>query len=109
MGFTAYKVPCDAPLGAFDYTFGNYTIKSSFLDSLWKDPADGHCTFGFTLGPQDEGTIPYILADAFMRGAYMVFDMDNDEIWIGESADCGTKIVPIGKGRTRYLSFQAMR
>jgi len=99
LGFTAYKVPCDAPLGTFDYTFGSYTIKVSFLDSLWKDPADGHCTFGFTLGPQDEGAIPYILADTFMRGAYMVFDMDNDEIWIGESADCGSKVVPIGKGK----------
>jgi hypothetical protein len=67
-------------LGTFDYTFGNYTIKVSFQDSLYKDDVDGTCTFGFTLGPQGEGLVPHILADAFMRGAYMVFDMDNDEI-----------------------------
>jgi hypothetical protein len=34
-----------------------------------------------------------------MRGAYMVFDMDNDEIWIGGSVDCGSNIVPIGKSK----------
>jgi hypothetical protein len=25
--------------------------------------------------------------------------MDNDEIWIGESADCGSNMVLIGKGK----------
>ncbi|KAH4376859.1 hypothetical protein HBI25_034890 [Parastagonospora nodorum] len=34
LGFTAYKVPCDAPLGTFNYTFGSCTIKVSFLASL---------------------------------------------------------------------------
>ncbi|KAH5074748.1 hypothetical protein HBI65_047070 [Parastagonospora nodorum] len=99
LGFTAYKVPCDAPLGTFNYTFGSCTIKVSFLASLWKDPTNGQCTFGFTLGPQDEGTTPYILANSFMRDAYMVFDRDNDEIWIGESPNCGSEIVPFGKGK----------
>jgi hypothetical protein len=97
--FPAYKVPCDTPLGTFDYTFSNYTIKVSFQDSLYKDNVDGTCTFGFTLGPQGYGLVPYILADAFMRGTYMVFDIDNDEIWMGESADCGSNLVPIGKGK----------
>jgi hypothetical protein len=98
-GFTANKVPCDAPLGTFDFTFGSCTIKVPFLDSLWKDPTNGQYTFGFTVGPQHEGTIPYILTDSFMRGAYMVFDRDNDEIWIGEIPNRGSKIVPIGKGK----------
>jgi hypothetical protein len=98
-GFPAYKVPCDAPLGTFDYTFGNYTIKVSFQDSLYKDNANKICTFGFTLGLQGYGLVPYILADAFMRGTYMVFDIDNDEIWMGESADCGSNLVPIGKDK----------
>jgi len=99
LGFPAYKVPCDAPHGTFDYTFGNVTIKVSFQESLWKDPKTGICTFGFSLGPQDTGKIPFILAAAFMRGAYMAFDLDNDEIWMGETADCGSNIVPVGKGK----------
>jgi hypothetical protein len=99
LGYPAYKVPCDAPLGSFDYTFGNYTIKISFRDSLYVDKIERTCTFGFSLGPQGEGKVPFILTDAFMWGAYMVFDMDNDEIWMGESIDCGSNIVPIGKGK----------
>jgi hypothetical protein len=97
--FPAYEVPCDTPLGTFDYIFSNYTIKASFQDSLYKDNVNGIRTFGFTLGLQGDGLVPYILTDAFMRGAYMVFDMDNDEIWMGESADCGSNLVPIGKGK----------
>jgi hypothetical protein len=79
VGYPAYKVHCDVSSGTFDYTFGNYTIKVSFVDSLYRDNIDGICTFGFSLGRQGEGRVPYILADSFMRGAYMVFDMNNDE------------------------------
>jgi len=98
-GFPAYKIPCNAPPGMFHYYFGNTTIKVPFADSLYKDDSIGICTFGFTLGPQDEGLIPYILGNAFLRGAYLVFDRDNDEIWMGETADCGSNIVPVGKGK----------
>ncbi|KAF2830170.1 acid protease [Ophiobolus disseminans] len=98
-GWPAFKVPCDAPHGSFDYTFDNVTIKVSLKDSLHKNPKINICSFGFTLGPQDSGRIPFILGDSFMRGAYMVFDLDNDEIWMGETADCGSNIVPVGKGK----------
>lgn len=77
-GHPAFRVPCNAPSGSFDYTFGNYIVKVSFLDSLYKDPVSGTCSFGFALRPEGDATIPYILGDSFMRGAYMVFDMDND-------------------------------
>jgi hypothetical protein len=96
LGFPAYKVPCDAPFGTFDYIFGNQTIKVPFLDSLYKD--GDNCTSGFTLGPQDTGQIPLILGDASIRGVYMAFDLDNDEIWIGETADCGSKRCAYWKG-----------
>lgn len=98
-GWPAYKVPCTAPHGTFDYYFGNTTIKVSFAESLYRYEDSGICTFGFTLGPQDEGKVPYILGDAFLRGAYVVFDRENDEVWMGETADCGSDIVPVGKGR----------
>ena len=98
-GQPAFKVPCDAPLGTLDYTFGETTIKVPFQESLDRDDVSGFCNFGFRLGPQDEGKIPYILGDTFMRGAYMVFDLDNDEFWMGEKADCGSNIVAVGKGK----------
>jgi hypothetical protein len=66
LGYPAYKVPCDAPLGSFDCTFGNCTIKVSFRDSLCVDNIERTYTFGFSLGSQGEGMGPFILADAFM-------------------------------------------
>jgi hypothetical protein len=100
-GQPAFRVPCDAPSGSFDYTFGNHTVKISLSNSLYKDPESGTCSIGFQLGPEEaeDGSVPHILGDAFLRGAYTVFDMDNDEIWIGEKAECGSNIVPIGKGK----------
>jgi hypothetical protein len=68
LGYPAYRVLCDAPLGTFDYTFGDYTIKASFLDSLYKDSIDGICMFGYSLGLQGEGKVPYILADSMYAG-----------------------------------------
>jgi hypothetical protein len=97
-GWPAFRVPCDAPLGTFDYTFGDSTVKVSFKDSLYKWH-DGSCTFGFTLPPPPEWHVPPILAQPFMRGTYIVFDHDNEEKWFGESADCGSNILPIGKGK----------
>ena len=93
----AFKVPCEAPKGSFDYSFGNTTIHVSFRDAMFKD-AEGICSFGFRIGPNNPKLVPYILGASFMRGAYMVFDRDNDELWLGESDDCGSNIVPIGKG-----------
>lgn len=29
----------------------------------------------------------------------MIFDLDNDEIWMGETANCGSNIVAVGKGK----------
>lgn len=40
-----------------------------------------------------------MLGAAFMRGVHMVFDMENDEVWMGERVDCGSDIVGIGKGK----------
>jgi hypothetical protein len=98
LGWPAFKVPCNTPPGAFDYYFGNTTIKVPLSEWLYKDEV-GICTFGFTLGPQDDGLIPYILGDSFLRGAYLVFDRENDEVWMGETADCGSNVVPVGKGK----------
>lgn len=96
-GNPAFEVPCAAPTGSFDYTFGNTTVKVSFQDSVHKDRETGKCNFGFSLGPQDSGTIPFILGASIMRGAYMVFDNENSEVWMGEKADCGSNVVPLGK------------
>jgi hypothetical protein len=64
-----------------------------FLDSLYK--AGDKCTFGFTLKPQNTGKIPFILGDASMRAAYMVFDFDTTRYGLERLLIA----VPIGQGQ----------
>jgi len=33
-----------------------------------------------------------------MRAAYVFYDLDAEHIWMGERANCGSKIVATGKG-----------
>lgn len=95
-GAPFYKIPCNAPQGTFDFTFGTTGIKVSYQDMIYHE-ADGTCSLGFSVGPQDDGIIPYILANNFMRGAYIVFDLQNEALWLGESDDCGSQIIAIGQ------------
>lgn len=38
------------------------------------------------------------LGDAFLRAAYVVFDIDNRNIHVAQAASCGSNITVIGKG-----------
>lgn len=39
-----------------------------------------------------------VLGDTFLRAAYVVYDWDNRNIHLANSADCGSQLVAIGKG-----------
>jgi hypothetical protein len=92
-----FKVPCEAPQGTFDHSFDNTTIRVPFRDALVISES-GICTFGFRMNPDNPKIVPYILGASFMKGAYMVFDHDNNERWVAESANCGENIVAVEKG-----------
>ncbi|KAF2116478.1 aspartic peptidase domain-containing protein [Lophiotrema nucula] len=99
-GFPEYRVPCEAPAGSIDFTFGKITIQVSYRDMEFKKGAE--CYIPFELKPDflpGIGMIPDIIGATFLRGAYVVFDLDNKEVWMGESADCGSHIVPISMGK----------
>jgi hypothetical protein len=40
-------------------------------------------------------------SESARRGVYMVFDHENHERWVAESANCGENIVAIEKGKFR--------
>ncbi|CAI4210834.1 unnamed protein product [Parascedosporium putredinis] len=40
-----------------------------------------------------------ILGDSVMRGGYFVFDWDNQQVHVAQSANCGTEILAIGTGQ----------
>ncbi|ORY11615.1 aspartic peptidase domain-containing protein [Clohesyomyces aquaticus] len=93
-GVPKFVVPCEAPTtGTIDLTFGSKTVKIPYQDMVVNEY--GTCYLGFALAPPGF----YILGMPFLRGAYVVFDNENREVWIGESDDCGSDVVPIGKGK----------
>lgn len=104
IGLPEWIVPCEAPEGTFDFSFGSTTVKIPYRDMMVgdyspnKNQTTNECLLGFGLGPQDQGLIPHILGNNFMRGAYLVFDSENSEIWLDEADNCGLDIIPIGKG-----------
>jgi hypothetical protein len=85
-GFPAYEVPCDTPLGTFDYIFSNYTIKVSFQDSLYKDNVNGVCTFGFTLGLQGEQRLWHSQRRLGMDQCSLPELKDGGVVWSGKEA-----------------------
>jgi Eukaryotic aspartyl protease len=90
-----YNVSCDAPAGSVDFSFGTKTVKVPYSDFIWHKGA-AQCVLGMM--PETESPAIYILGDSFLRAAYVVFDVDNQNIWIDQADDCGSNIVAIGKG-----------
>ena len=88
----AYSIPCNAPIGSIDYTFGTKTIRVPFSELVRKLPS-GTCRLGIQYGDGD-----WILGDTFLRAAYAVYDIDNKSIWLDQADDCGSSIVAIGSG-----------
>ncbi|KAF1999133.1 acid protease [Amniculicola lignicola CBS 123094] len=94
----SWRVPCEAPDGKIDFVFGNKTIGISYSDMVVAD--DGECFLGFVPRPDDLPLyVPYIFGSSFLRGVYAVFDWENDQIWLDESDDCGSNLLPIEKGK----------
>ncbi|KAK3906135.1 aspartic peptidase domain-containing protein [Staphylotrichum tortipilum] len=90
-----YVVDCLDPGlgGSLDFTFGDKVINVRYYDFVWHVPDSGNlCVLGAF-----EDDFP-VLGDTFLRAAYVVYDQDNREIWLGQSEDCGTELVPIGSG-----------
>ncbi|KAH8878607.1 acid protease, partial [Thozetella sp. PMI_491] len=76
-----------------DFKFGGKVIQVAYKDIIY---IGGYqfCLVG-TVPAQDDF---YILADSFLRAAYVVFDIDQMNIHMAQAADCGTNIMAIGSG-----------
>ncbi|OCK98072.1 acid protease [Cenococcum geophilum 1.58] len=89
---TLYDVPCNAPSGSIDFTFGGKTISVAYSDFIWN--TDGTCFLGIKSEPSGE----YVLGDSFLRAAYVVYDVDNQNLWLDQADECGSNVIAIGKG-----------
>jgi hypothetical protein len=91
-----YIVDCDVPAGSVDFTFGTKTVQVPYSEFIWHVPSTTQCVLGML--PETDSPPLYVLGDSFLRAAYVVFDLDNQNIWIDQADDCGSNIVAIGKG-----------
>lgn len=88
----SYTVNCEVPESvSIDFTFAGKTINVPLKDFIWKASA-GVCVLGAR-----EGSLPALGAN-FLRVAYVVFDWDNRNIHLAQSASCGSNLVAIGTG-----------
>lgn len=100
VGGGQYTVPCSAmnQTGFVDFGFGSKgttekVIRVPFKEFVWfVEP--GLCALGLMEG----GSGTNVLGDTFLRAAFVVYDQDNNNIHLAESADCGSNLVAIGKG-----------
>lgn len=89
-----YRIPCNVAeqKGTVNFRFGKVEINVPYKDFIWKQ-TDGLCIFG--VYPDDKFPV---LGDTFLRAAYVVYDMDNRNLHIAKSNDCGSALLPIGSG-----------
>ena len=80
--------------GSILFTFAGKTIAVGLKDFVVKDKFTGLCQLGVASGAEPN----LILGDTVLRAAYVVYDLDNQNIHVAQAANCGTNIVPIGKG-----------
>lgn len=90
-----YLVPCDIidTPGSVNFKFGDAVVSVDYKDFIWQQPDLGICK----LGVSQDDDFP-VLGDTFLRAAYVVFDWDNQNIHVAKNEDCGTHLIPIGKG-----------
>lgn len=91
---STYTVPCTPPKGSLDFTFGRKTVSIRYEDLLWQRPRTEQCVLGIKEGTE----IIWDLGGSFLRGAYVVIDQDNNNVWMDEADDCGSNVVEIGEG-----------
>lgn len=88
-GLVERYVDCKQPTDKFiEFDFGKNKIRASYQDVVMKF-AENKCMLGFT-DYQDR----YILGDAFLRNAYVYYDLDKQEISLAQSKNSGSSNDP---------------
>jgi hypothetical protein len=78
-----YTVPCSDSSngGYFTFEFGFAVIKVSLAEFVIP-VGDGICALGFL----ESGDATYILGDTFLRSAYVVYDLVNNQVGLAQSS-----------------------
>ncbi|KAI3323980.1 aspartic peptidase domain-containing protein [Xylariaceae sp. AK1471] len=68
----------------FGFNNGNMVIQVSYADFIVN--FDTYCALG--VQPADVGVATWVLGNSFIRAAYIVFDQQNDAIWLAQYMPC---------------------
>ncbi|CAH0047381.1 unnamed protein product [Clonostachys solani] len=79
--------------GGLDFKFGNKTITVPFHEFIFT--AEGICAAGLEPVEDDQ---QQVLGLSFLRAAYVIFDWDNENAHLAQSANCTSEIVPATTG-----------
>ncbi|XXG96356.1 hypothetical protein Hte_002638 [Hypoxylon texense] len=84
-----YRVPCESRNldGSvnFGFNYYNIVIRVNYADFIVD--FDSYCALG--VQPADTGDGTWVLGTSFIRAAYLVFDQQNDAVWIAQYLPCG--------------------
>ncbi|OTA96271.1 hypothetical protein M434DRAFT_128650 [Hypoxylon sp. CO27-5] len=84
-----YRVPCESRNldGSvnFGFNFFNIVIRVNYADFIVD--FDSYCALG--VQPTDHSDSTWVLGTSFIRAAYLVFDQQNDAVWIAQYLPCG--------------------
>jgi len=101
--------------GFMEFGFGETTIHVPLHEFIWEH-TPGICVFGAVANAANdvdwilggETSLTFVLMtskvvltidlDTFLRSAYVIYDQDNRNLLLANSANCGTNVVPIGSG-----------
>ncbi len=100
VGSGQYTVPCSTfnQTGSVEFGFGNTTISVPYHQFVWLAGNDRQGKPQCALGVMATDDNTYVLGDTFLRSAFVVYDQDNEQMHLANSANCGTNLVAIGKG-----------
>ncbi|KIH94831.1 candidapepsin-4 precursor [Sporothrix brasiliensis 5110] len=85
--------------GYVDFTFGSLVVSVPLSDFIWAATSD-LCAVGAL--PSEDTTA--LLGDTFLRSAYVVFDQDNQNIYMAQAANCGSNEQVLAKGGNYNLT-----
>ncbi|KAL7623686.1 hypothetical protein AAE478_005238 [Parahypoxylon ruwenzoriense] len=84
-----WRVPCESRNldGSvnFGFNFWNIVIRVNYADFIVD--FDTYCALG--VQPVDNGDDSWVLGTSFIRAAYLVFDQQNNAVWIAQYLPCG--------------------
>lgn len=92
-----FVTPCSARSapGSVNFEFGSKTVRVPFSDFIIDLGDPQYCYIGVALTREQQ-----ILGDTVLRAGYFVFDWDNEQVHVGQAANCGdSDIVAVGSGR----------